>query len=130
MSALVASRIASWCSRSGSKRSRGLEQRRHLLGQPRLDRLGLAPGRASARAVERCDFVEPRRQQPPSAVAFALPHLDKRRQRFGEAGDDRRLGGATILFALVLLGDFHHALERQNAVERWRRGVPPFLTGL
>ena len=44
-------------------------------------------------------------------------------ERLVEAGEDRGLGGAAVLLALVFLGDLDHALERQDAVERGRRRV-------
>ena len=87
----------------GIEALRGLEQRRHLLGQPRLDRLRLAAGRCFGARGER---ARSRRAAPtacwPSACAFARGAFgDELVERLGEAGDDRRFGGAPLLLALV-----------------------------
>ena len=84
---------------------RGRQQRRHLLGKPRLDRLGLASGRGFRARCQRRDFGEPRRQQTAQSGAFLAAHSDKTGQCLVEAGEDRSLGGAAVFLALVFFGD-------------------------
>ena len=129
MSALVASRIASWCSRSASKRCGCFEQRGDLLGEPRLDRLGLAAGRGLGARGQRGDFVE---AAPSARVRAPRPRAGaSRRGRSGprRSPRHRRLGGAPLLLALLGLADLDHALEREDAVERRRRARRPCRTG-
>ena len=57
----------------------------------------------------------------PQSLAFEPTHRSQLRNGCTETGDDRRLGGAPILFALVLIDDVDHAFERQDPVEP-RRG--------
>ena len=45
--------------------------------------------------------------------------------RLREARDDRGFGRAALVFALVLVGNLDHALEREDAVEPRRRGIDP-----
>ena len=55
--------------------------------------------------------------------AFVPTHGGQLRNRGTETGDDRRLGGGSICFALVLVDDLDHAFERQDSVEPRRGGV-------
>ena len=98
------------------------EQRRDLLGEPRLDRFRLAAGRGFRARRERGDLVEPRRRAGGRALRLRVaPHGEQIGERLIEAGDDRGFGGAAIFLALVLLGDLDHAFEREDTVERRRR---------
>ena len=75
---------------------------------------GWRPGAASARADERRDLVEPRRQDCAERLAFVPAH--RRESPFSavdEAGDDRGFGGASLLLGLLCVVDLDHALERR-----------------
>ena len=78
---------------------------------------------ASARAGERGDLVEAGGKQLVEGFAFGAPHGDQIGERLVETVDDGAFRRAALVFALVGLGDLHHALQRQQAVEGRRRGV-------
>ena len=122
MSALEAIRIASWCSRSGSKRV-DVSSRAAICSASRaLIASGLPPGRSLGARGQRGDLVEPRAQH---ARRAPRPRAGASRQgsasAVAEARDDRGLGGAAILLALILVDHLDHALEAEDAVDRRRR---------
>jgi hypothetical protein len=73
---------------------------------------GLRPGTFSAR-----------RQKLAERRALLAPHGGQIGERLVEALGNGGLGGAPSLVALILVGHFHHALERENAVERRGRSL-------
>jgi len=77
------------------------QQCRHLFGEPRLDRFRLAAGGRFGARRQHGDFIKPRRQQFAERGAFLAPHGDKIGERLVEAGQNRGLGGAAILFTFV-----------------------------
>ena len=98
------------------------QERRDLLGEAYPDRLRAPAGRELGALRQRGNFAKPRRQDPSERHAFAAAHLPERGDDAGEALDRRRLGGATLLLTFLGLADLHYAFEREQAVERGRRG--------
>ena len=84
---------------------------------------GLRPGVASARAASAAISSSRAASTWPSAAPSVRRISREPFERLREARDDRRLGGAALVLALLGLGHLDHALERQDAVERRRRGV-------
>ena len=111
MSALVAIRIASWCSRSGSKRFEASSSVATCSASRRRIASGWRPGAASARAASAA--ISSRRPSPgsPQGLALVAAHRGKLGQGLLEAGDHRRLGGASVVLAFVLVEDFDDTLE-------------------
>ena len=99
------------------------KQRSDLLGEPRADRLGHG-GRAQFRHDrQRLDLLEPRRENATSAAPSRWRISDERGDHFDKPGDRCGLRIAPFVFVFFNLGDFHHALERKQAVERRRARV-------
>src|SRR5580704_6323166 len=103
----------------------GGEQRRYLLGEPRLDRLRTSSGRPFGTRRQRGDLGKPRRKHPPQPLAFLPTHLDEIGKGLLKSYKDRRLRRAPILLALVLLGDVDDSFQGQQAIEAWRRRLNP-----
>ena len=101
------------------------QQRRDLLGKPHAYSLGPPPGDQFRALRERGNFAKPRAQNTAEGSALVAAHVRKRSDDLGEAGSDRRLSGAPLLLALLDVADLHHALERQQAIERRRRCLDP-----
>ena len=89
----------------------GRQQRRHLLGEPRLDRFRLAAGRSLGARRKRRDLVEPGRQQTTERRALLAAHGDQCGQRLFEARSDCAFCRAMSVLAFVFFGDFDHAFE-------------------
>ena len=124
MSALEAIRIASWCRRSGSKRVDVSSSAAICSASRALIASAFRPGAASARAVERGDLVEPRAQHAAERVPFAPAHLGKAcergaRSRRSTAASPARRSSSRSSSSMHL----DHALEREDAVDRGRRGL-------
>ena len=77
----------------------GVEQGRDLLGEPRLDRLGLAARRGFRLPRQLLDLVDPLGQDLPERRALALAHLDEFGERLVEG---LRRGGARGLVLLLV----------------------------
>ena len=101
---------------------RCFEQGRDLLGEPRLDRLGLAAGRRFRARRQFGDLTEPLRQHMAERRAFGAAHLLEAFQRLHKARDDRGFGGLSLALLFLGLDHIHHTFERKDAVEGWRRG--------
>src|SRR6516165_545542 len=105
----------------GIEAGRRIEQGRHLLGNARLDRLRAPAGRRLRPRRKRPDLGEALAQDLTERRALATPHGRELGHGLAETIDDRGLGGAPILLALVLLDHVDDALESQYAVEPRRR---------
>jgi hypothetical protein len=66
---------------------------------------------------------KPPRQHMAERRAFGVAHLLQPFERLRKAFDDPGLSGLTLALLLFGLGHVDHALERQDAVERRRRGI-------
>ena len=85
---------------------------------------GWRPGAASARAVSAAISSSRAAQHARRAPSPSCRRISARlASAVREARDDRRLGGAAVVLALVLVDDLDHALDAEDAVELRRRGV-------
>lgn len=111
--------MASWCSRSGSKRS-DCARSVAICSARRADGVGLPAGGVLGAQGKRGNLAKPRRKNTAERLALMAAHVTECADRLRETIGGGSFGGPPLLLAFLGIADFDD-LECKQAVKRRRR---------